>query len=175
MAEASDKILVEMCLKGDNKAFDTLVRRYELPMYRTALGIVGDSDLARDVTQTAFMKSWEKLTAYNDEYKFYSWLYRIVVHEALNCNRGKKKNSPLSLYQPGAENPHLILQKKEESQNLRKAIDRLPEDYKVVILLRHFEELSYKEMSDILDLEVKTVKSRLYSARILLRKKLYNR
>ncbi len=175
MAETSDKILVEKCLKGDNNAFDKLVKRYELPMYRTALGIVGDSELARDVTQTAFMKSWEKLTDYKPEYKFYSWLYRIVVHEALNSNRSKKNNSPLSLYPSGTENPHQVLQKKEESQSLSKAIDSLPEDYKVVILLRHFEELSYKEISVILEIEVKTVKSRLYSARTLLRKKLYNR
>ncbi|MCC5941857.1 MAG: sigma-70 family RNA polymerase sigma factor [Balneolaceae bacterium] len=175
MAEASDEELVEKCLLGENSAFDTLVKKYELSMYRTALGIVNDSDLARDVTQAAFLKSWEKLSTFNSEYKFYSWLYRIVIHEALNTNRDSKKTAPLRLYNAESESPYEKLLRKEEYKGLMKAVETLSDDYKVVIQLRHFEELSYQEISDILKIEVKTVKSRLYTARLQLRKKLYNR
>lgn len=175
MAEASDIELVEKCLQGDNKAFDALVKRYELPMYRTAYGILNDSEAARDVTQAGFLKSWEKLKTYKPEYKFYSWLYRIIVHEALNHRRSQRKHEHLTLYQSKSINPDQELLKKEENEILFRAIDLLTTDYKVVIHLRHFEELSYQEIAAILDIEIKTVKSRLYSARMQLRDKLYNR
>jgi len=175
MTNSSDHELVKQCLNGDNKAFDILVRRYEVQMYRTAFGIVNDGDLAKDVTQAGFVKSWEKLRTFNPEYKFYSWLYRIIVNEALNRSRNHKKYEALSLYQPDGNTPYAQLLNKEENRMLLESVNSLPADYRVVIQLRHFEELSYKEIADALDIEVSTVKSRLYSARIMLREKLYNR
>lgn len=175
MTDTSDEELVNMCLGGNNKAFDVLVQRYELPMYRTAMGIVNNNETAKDITQTAFLKSWEKLHTFNPEYKFYSWLYRIIVHEALNYNRNHKKFEKLSLYQSDDDTPYQQLLKKEENQALIDAINSLSMDYKLVIQLRHFEELSYSEIADVLDIEIKTVKSRLYTARMQLREKFYNR
>jgi RNA polymerase sigma-70 factor, ECF subfamily len=175
MADRSDHELVKQCLDGDNKAFEILVQRYEMQMYRTAFGIVNDGNLAKDVTQAGFIKSWEKLQTFNPEYKFYSWLYRIIVNEALNRSRNKKKYEALSLYQPDSDTPYTQLLQKEENRMLSESINSLPADYRVVIQLRHFEELSYKEIADTLEIEVSTVKSRLYSARMMLRKKLYDR
>ncbi|MBO6585927.1 MAG: sigma-70 family RNA polymerase sigma factor [Gracilimonas sp.] len=172
MADVGDYDLIKRCLNGDNSAFDLLVKRYERQMYRTAWGIVKNSDTAKDITQTGFLKCWKKLHTYNPDFKFYSWLYRIMVNESLNHLRNKKTHSSLSLYHSSGENPYLKLLKKEENRILAKCIGELPTDYRVVIQLRHFEELSYKEIAGILDIEPKTVKSRLYTARIQLREKL---
>ena len=175
MAERSDHELVNQCLQGDNKAFDTLVKQYELQMFRIVFGIVNDAELAKDVTQAGFIKSWENLRTFKPEYKFFSWLYRIMVNEALNMKRNKKKHAVLSVYRSEDDTPYQELAKKEENGLLLKAIESLPVDSTIVLYLRHFEELSYKEIADILEIEVKTVKSRLYSARIMLREKLFDR
>tara|TARA_R100000963_G_C4642817_1_gene106502 strand:+ start:2146 stop:2667 length:522 start_codon:yes stop_codon:yes gene_type:complete len=169
MTEAEDNRLIEMSLRGDNSAFDVLVKRYELKMYRTALGIVKNKDAAKDVTQAGFIKCWRKLDTYNQAYKFYSWLYRIMVNEALNYVRDKKSHTKLRLHHSDGNNPYLMMLKKEESTSLAKAIGDLSVDYRVIIQLRHFEELSYQEIATVLNIEEKTVKSRLYTARMQLR------
>jgi RNA polymerase sigma-70 factor (ECF subfamily) len=169
MTEAEDNRLIEMSLRGDNSAFDVLVKRYELKMYRTALGIVKNKDAAKDVTQAGFIKCWRKLDSYNKAFKFYSWLYRIIVNEALNHIRDKKSHTTLRLHHSDGSNPYLMMLQKEESKLLAKAIGALSTDYRLVIQLRHFEELSYRDIADVLSIEEKTVKSRLYTARMQLR------
>ena len=78
MVGTSDSKLVEQSLQGDNRAFDTLVERYQSTMFRTALSIVKDPGLAKEVTQIGFIKSWEKLSSYDPKYKFYSWTLSIA-------------------------------------------------------------------------------------------------
>ncbi len=175
MADLSDQELVTMTLNGDNSAFDQLVMRYQLAMYRTALSIVQDADIAKDVTQNGFIKSWEKLHTYNVNYRFYSWLYRIIINESLNHNRGSKKMELLSSKHNHPETPHTKLEQKEGNQKLYASIEMLTSDQKIVIHLRHFEDLSYREIADILEIDEKTVKSRLYSARMKLREILTGR
>lgn len=172
MSDLDDYRLIELSLTGDNKAFDVLVKRYEQQMYRTAWGIVKNDETAKDITQAAFIKCWKKLASFNPEYKFYSWLYRIIVNESLNHVRDHKPHATLRLYSSDEHNPYFVLLKKEENKSLAKAIGSLSTDYQVVIQLRHFEGLSYKEMADILQLPEKTIKSRLYTARMQLREKL---
>ena len=169
MREISDRDLVAKCLNGDNTAFDQLVLRYQLPMYRTALQIVQDESLARDITQNGFIKSWEKLHTYNSKYRFYSWLYKIIINESLNKKRSLRKMDDLEMIETSNETPYAQMVQNEEKEKLHKAISLLTEEQKIVIHLRHFEELSYQEISDVLDIEMKTVKSRLYSARMKLR------
>lgn len=173
MAGASDKDLVEQCLQGDNRAFNELVDRYELTMYRTALSIVKDVDMAKDVTQNAFIKSWEKLDSYDPEYKFFSWLYRITTNEALNKVRGDNNTESLSPNHSDGETPFHKVIRKEENRQLYNAIDSLDRKFSSVIYLRHFEELSYKDIAEALDIDEKTVKSRLYGARMKLRDRLF--
>lgn len=173
MAGASDKELVKQCLLGNNSAFDELVDRYQITMYRTALSIVKDSEVAKDVTQNGFIKSWEKLESYNPEYKFYSWLYRIVRNEALNKVRDVKNTESISFAATDGETPFHKVIKKEENRQLYEAIEALDQKFSSVIYLRHFEELSYKEIADVLDIDENKVKSRLYGARMKLRESLY--
>lgn len=165
----TDIELVEMCAEGDNRAFEQLVDRYHLPMYRTALGITGNPDLAKDVTQNGFLKAWKNIDSFNTDYRFFSWLYRIIINESLNQVRDDKNHVHLDYPVADRENPYSQLVKMEEKLKIKKAIQCLSADYRVVIHLRHFEELSYRDIAEILDIKVKTVKSRLYTARSRLR------
>ncbi len=169
MAELSDQVLVVQCLNGDSGAFDQLVLRYQLPMYRTALGIVKDADAARDITQNGLVKSWEKLGTYNSSHRFYSWLYRIIINESLNHIRNVRRMELVSSTQEDDQTPYQIMVDKEEHQKLYDAIAQLNEDQRIVLHLRHFEELSYQEIAEVLQIDEKRVKSRLFSARMKLR------
>jgi RNA polymerase sigma-70 factor, ECF subfamily len=156
------------------EAFDELVTGHQFAMYNTVLRIVGETNDARDVTQAGFIKAWENLHTYKPEHRFFSWLYRIMVNEALNSVRSKRVHYELRLVDDAIEagesdEPDRELINAERNASLAKAIGRLSPDYRAVIVMRHFEDLSYHEMADILDIDEKTVKSRLYSARIKLR------
>lgn len=173
MVRASDNELVEKCLQGNNGAFNELVDRYQLTMYRTAFSIVKNPEIAKDVTQDGFIKSWENLGSFNPKYKFYSWLYRIIVNEALNRVRQNKNFESISNQSSDGATPFKELIKKEENRQLYEAIESLPAEFSSVIYLRHFEELSYREIAEVLDIDEKTVKSRLYGARMKLRESLF--
>lgn len=172
MNKDSDEYIIKKCLGGDFNAFRVIIEKYQLPLYRTALGITGIQQEAEDITQNTFLKAWEKLDTYDPEYKFFSWIYRICVNESLNSTRILNKVSSLEEEQTEDTTPHLELVKNEEHTLLKKAVDKLPEHYKTVIILRHFEELSYQEIADILQIKTETVKSRLFSARNLLKETL---
>ncbi len=168
-SKPSDLQIIERCLDGRSGDFRLLIERYQQPMYRTALGITGDPERAKDITQNGFIKAWEKLDTFDPNHRFFSWLYRIIVHEALNSNRAEEKFTSLNRMPPDSETPHLQVVKEESKQKLRQALKTLKPNYRTIIHLRHFEELSYREIAEILDIEEKTVKSRLYTARMNLR------
>lgn len=175
MTDSSDLELVEHSLKGNKRAFGVLVERYHEPMFRAAYGIVNDMDLAKDVVQNGFIKSWEKLHTYKVEHKFYSWLYRIVINESLNKERTKKHHDELKNQVVDENTPYHQMSEAERRSALMQSIDELPTIYKTVLQLRHFEELSYADISELLDIDEKTVKSRLYTARMQLRDKYLKR
>lgn len=169
------RALINKCLIGENEAFDELVNHHQFAMYNTVFQIVGDGDDASDVTQAAFIKAWENLHTYKSEYRFFSWLYRIMVNEALNMVRSRRVHYELKLVNEQAEPADSDLLVAEQNSDLTRAIDRLPTEYKAVIVMRHFEDLSYREMAGILDIDEITVKSRLYSARMKLREAITGR
>lgn len=168
----SDKVLVVKCLSGDKNAFGELVNKYQLPMYNTVLNIIQDTDDAKDILQRSFIKAWENLDSYNADFRFFSWMYRIVLNETLNSAR-KKKSNPTELTDfLEQDTPHDKLVRKETVNRLAFAISKLNADSRAVILLRYFEDMSYAEMADVLEIDEKTVKSRLFSARLKLREAL---
>jgi RNA polymerase sigma-70 factor (ECF subfamily) len=134
---------------------------------------LGNPEDAADVTQSVFLKAFEHLDRYNPEYKFFSWIYRIAINESINqFNRGKREQAldeaqPSSTRGPAEQTEADVL-----SDRIQEALMALQEDYRMVIVLRHFSELSYREISEILHIPEITVKSRLYSARQLLKDRL---
>jgi RNA polymerase sigma-70 factor (ECF subfamily) len=175
MQEPNDKDLVKRCLSGDQKAFEILLERYQKPVFNIALRILSNTDDAADVTQATFVKAYEKLNSYDNRYKFFSWLYRIAVNTSLNLLEQKKRSDLLGDKDVSDGNRlEEELHAADRIEKLEDAILNLPVEYRVVIVLRHFQDLSYEEMGMILDLPEKTVKSRLFTARQMLRDLLIN-
>ena len=171
--EDVDRIAVERCLQGDFDAFGTLIERYQRPVFNTVLHMVGDAEDAREVCQQAFMKAFEHLSSYDPDRKFFSWLYRVAVNESINYLKARRPHESLNetLETPRA-NPAQRFEELEEWTHLHEAIMNLEPNYRAVVILRHFIHLSYREVSDILSLPEKTVKSRLFTARQQLREAL---
>lgn len=171
-----DKRLVQECLAGNTAAFGGLIDKYEKLLFNIALRMVNNYDDARDITQTAFLKAYERLDSYDPRYKFFSWIYRIVVNESINAKTKAKRFTELDRDIPLHDrNPEQALVSDELSSKVQDAVVQLPPDYREVIILRHFAHMSYRDMSGVLEIAEKTVKSRLYTARkqlgeILLRK-----
>jgi RNA polymerase sigma-70 factor, ECF subfamily len=162
---ARDKALVAQCLGGDTSAFRPLVERYQRVLFTVAVRMLDDEAEAADAVQNAFVRAYEKLDRYDPAHKFFSWLYRILVNECLNVRRSRRRFEPLSAAMPSAEDPQRAAQQGETRVRIQEALARLPGDYREVIVLRHFADLSYQEMAAALGIPEKTVKSRLYSAR----------
>ncbi len=170
MAERDDRDLVSRCKQRERRAFEELVQRYQDVVYRVAYRMLGDADDAEDLTQTVFLKVAERIDDYDPKYKFFSWIYRIAVNECLNQRREERAEDRLeeSRIAGGAAADELFIQD-ETNAGLQRAIMKLSEEYRAVVILRHFEGLSYEEISGVLKIPEKTVKSRLFSARQQLR------
>ena len=167
--EASDQELLTRYRNGDREAFADIVVRYQRPIYNAALWMLRNAEDARDVAQTVFLKVVERLDDYDDRYKFFSWIYRIAVNESLNLLRRGGREEPLDedaeLPDTDAVNPESQMQLAERSRHVHKALMSLSTNDRTVLMLRHFSECSYDEIAEILDLDEKTVKSRLFDAR----------
>lgn len=163
----NDAELVRRCLRGDEEAFRPLVEKYQRVLYNVAFRMVHDREEARDLAQGALVKAYEKLASYDPAHQFFSWVYRILVNDALNFLR---KSRPVRALEPGWDvpaggGPHEELEAREARRGLREALMALPADSREVVVLRHFADLSYGEMAEALAIPEKTVKSRLYTAR----------
>jgi RNA polymerase sigma-70 factor (ECF subfamily) len=171
--EDDDATLVRRCREGDRTAFEQLVVRYQKPVFNAALRLLRDPEDARDVAQTTFLKVFEHLGDYDPSFKFYSWIYRIAVNESLNALGARKPCEGFSGEEAdAAPGPDRQLEGQQTGRAIEEALMRIKPELRTVIVLRHFMHLSYQDMGDILLLPEKTVKSRLYSARQLLRDRL---
>jgi RNA polymerase sigma-70 factor, ECF subfamily len=171
-----DRTLVARCQDGDRRAFEQLVVRYQKPVFNAALRLLHNPEDAKDVAQTTFLKIFEHLEDYNPTFKFYSWIYRIAVNEALDVLGARKPVVAISeekTERPDeAAGPEQQVEGEQLGRTIEAALMGIKPELRALIVLRHFMHLSYQDMSDILSLPEKTVKSRLYSARQLLRDQL---
>src|SRR5688500_1692776 len=170
--DADDQRLVERCLKGDQEAFAELVVRYQRPIYHMAFRVLGNVEDAREITQSVFLKVAERLDDYNPRFKFFSWIYRITINAALNLRRSSGREElvgeDLEVQDSGAD-PEASMSAAQQSVQIQNALMRLKFENRAVLTLRHFSDCSYREIGQILDLDEKTVKSRLYEGRQQLR------
>lgn len=162
-----DLELVERCINGDRAAIELLVHRYQRPVYNAAYRLLGNIDDARDITQTVFMKVFEQLDDYDSRYRFFSWIYRIAVNESLNMLRKTGREQPMSGMEQVADddNPETVTDQRAIAVRVQSTLMRMHSEDRVVLVLRHFLDCSYRDISGVLDIPEKTVKSRLYSAR----------
>jgi RNA polymerase sigma-70 factor (ECF subfamily) len=176
VSEDDDGTLVRRCLGGDRSAFERLVVRYQRPVYNAALRLVHDPEEARDVAQTTFLKVFTHLADYESGRKFYSWIYRIAVNESLNTLHKRRSVEEVSEDEADdAPGPEARVAGEQTTQAIEAALMRISPELRSVIVLRHFLNLSYEDVSDVLQIPEKTVKSRLYEARQRLRAELLER
>jgi len=171
--QESDEILVARSLEGDVPAFGELVARYQRVVYTVALRMSGNAEDARDVTQTVFLKAWRGLAGFDPGRRFFSWIYRISVHECLNHRRGRARLEPLmDVHEAAGPGPEQSVEAHETEQVVQCALARLSAGDREILILRHFLDQSYGDIAATLGTQEKTVKSRLFAARQRLRAEL---
>lgn len=165
MENEDDAELVSRCLRGDPGAFEGLVARYQRVLFNVALRMVSNYEDARDIAQTTFFKAYQKLGTYDPAFRFFSWIYRIMLNESLNLIERRKAHLPLDVHLTSSTDLYEDAVAREVSEKVQSALQELSPEYREAVVLRHFAELSYSEMSSLLAIPEKTVKSRLYTAR----------
>jgi RNA polymerase sigma-70 factor (ECF subfamily) len=166
MVNSEDNRLVAECLEGNLKAFEQLVEKYQKPIFNNALRLTGNEDDAKDLTQTVFVKAFEKLKDFKPEYKFFSWIYRMMVNESINVFNHRQRQQPLNGAIISSEkNPEQLLENAELEAHIQDALMELSVDYRIAVVLRHFADLSYRDIAYVSNITEKTVKSRLFTAR----------
>jgi len=164
----NDTALVEQTLAGDPRAFSQLVDRYQKAVFNLALRMLQDADDAEDVAQAVFLKIYERLAQYNPHYRFFSWIYRIAMNETLNFLRQRK---PMDRMEENTVETSAMedVERADTAWQIGEALKELSTDQRAVVVLKHFEGFSYEEIATILNVSEKKVKSRLFSARKILR------
>lgn len=170
MVDATDAELVLRYRGGDRHAFDTLMVRYSKRVFSVVFRVLNNREDAFDVTQTAFLKACQHLVQYDVAQSFSPWLCRIAVNEALDRIRAQHATQTLDdAIIDGHDGPVDLAIREQDDLALQQALTCLPPDHRTLIVLKHLQGCSYEEIAQILDCPVKTVKSRLFTAREALR------
>ena len=173
--DEQDRALVRRCLEGQRDAAAGLVDRYQKRLFNVAFRMLDNVQDAEDVTQTVFLNAFVNLRSYDPRYKFFSWIYRMTVNESLNTLKRRKPTVTLD-DEPDFRAPGAAPDRAAEAHDrVGKALMSLKPDDRAVVVLRHFVSFSYVEIADVLGVPVRTVKSRLFTARERLRLTLQER
>ncbi|MEM8593584.1 MAG: RNA polymerase sigma factor RpoE [Pseudomonadota bacterium] len=181
--QESDQQLVERVQKGDNRAFDVLVLKYQHKIISLVMRFVHDHAEAQDITQEAFIKAYRALPKFRGDSQFYTWLYRIAINTAKNhlvSRKRKIQSSGIDVeegqYFEGADklrdtsNPESLMQRDDLERQLKEVLKQLPDELRTALTLREFNGLSYEDIADVMDCPVGTVRSRIFRAREALEK-----
>lgn len=166
----TDTQLVENFRKGDIQAFNKLVERWQHRIHRVAYRYFASHDEAREITQKTFIRAYKKLNTLEEADKFPSWIYRIANNLCLDETKraGRRRSAPLEsvknelLTKSVATDPERSLEKSELGKILQMALNRLPEEQRIVVILKEYEDLKFREIAEILEAPENTVKSRMY-------------
>jgi RNA polymerase sigma-70 factor (ECF subfamily) len=167
----TDEIIVQRALTGDAEAFGEIVRRWERRIFALAYGILGREEDARDATQETFLAAFRNLRGFRGDAKVSSWLHRIAVNQCITRQRRAKVRGESALDDevgefatPVSYSPSSVVEGRQETLAVRRAINSLPMELRQVVIMKEFEELTFREIADALDVPLSTVKSRLYTA-----------
>ncbi|MCX8003660.1 MAG: RNA polymerase sigma factor RpoE [Burkholderiaceae bacterium] len=180
MSERSaDQVLVERVQRGDKRAFELLVAKYQRKIFRLLSRLIRDPAEIEDVAQEAFIKAYRALPNFRGESAFYTWLYRIAINTAKNYLVAQGRRAPTATESDLAEGegldeteqlrdvatPDAVLLSKQVAEAVNRAIEKLPEDLRTAIVLRELEGLSYEEIAAAMNCPIGTVRSRIFRAR----------
>lgn len=168
-----DEIIVERALSGDAEAFGEIVRRWERRIFALTYGILGREEDARDATQETFLAAFRNLRGFRGEAKVSSWLHRIAVNQCITRQRRAKVRNESALEEeaertsgfaaPLDHSPAKAAEGRQRTVAVRRALNGLPLELRQVVVMKEFEELTFREIAETLELPLSTVKSRLYT------------
>ncbi len=181
----SNSELIHKAIAGNEEAYKQLLENYRGAIFNLLFKMVHNKEETEDLVQEAFIKAFKALPSFNEEYAFSTWLYKIAVNNCIDHMR-KKRLKTYSINKPvqskdgemerefpdTSMSPDKEILTKERAGLISTAIDELPENYRVAIVLRHSDEKSYEEIAEILEIPLGTVKARIFRAREMLKKKL---
>ncbi len=173
--EKSDEALMLQLQTGDLLSFDTLVKRWEKPLLNYCYRMVNDVALAEDLRQEVFLRIYRSTKTYRPTAQFSTWMYRIATNLCLDilAKQRRRKETPIDAYLESESDgfderlidpsgaPDAVVLKKEIKDRVRSALARLPENQRVVVTLRHYNDMKFHEIAEILECPISTVKSRM--------------
>jgi len=182
MVPESDELIIHKIIAGDTGSFGQLVDRYQHQIYNLALRMVNHTEDARDITQETFIKAFRSLPDFKFQSGFRSWIHRIAANTCLDHLRRRSRDSAFKAERPPdfagdlVENlpapepgPEERLIRSERQSAVKKALEMLPEAYRLPLVMQHYQGLSYREIAGALEMPEKTVATRLYRAKMMLR------
>ena len=172
MSEVNDQTLIEQCRRGSESAFERMFDRYERRVYLFALQLVGNREDAFDVSQAAFTGAFMNLEKFDADRPFAPWLFRIAHNQCISLLRKRRPAGPDAAdhgQTPPRSDPAALAQNNELKERIWAAMDRLTPPHREVLVLREFQDMSYKEIAAVLGVPIGTVMSRLSAARQKLR------
>ena len=186
--EHSSEDLMAKTARGDEIAFEALVNRHQTPVLNLVYRFIGDKTQAKDLAQEVFLRVWQAASSYKPEAKFTTWIYRITANLCFNELKSSRRKKWFQFLRPDADHetrteedlpdsspsPEDLLLAKERSLQITEALQSLPENQRMAIILKRYDDLSYEEIARILDCSVSAVESLLVRAKRTLQKKLKN-
>jgi RNA polymerase sigma-70 factor, ECF subfamily len=175
MSAPSDRDLIERARRGETEAFGELIVRYQMSIFNVCYRLLHERSEAEDLTQEAFLRAHKRLDMFDEERPFGPWMRRVAANVCLNYLESRRDAAEFNEERDSeqSQSPETQTEARERSEQIRGALDSLPPHYRVVIELRHFQEMSYDEMARELDIPLSDVKSHLFRARKLLAEKLH--
>jgi RNA polymerase sigma-70 factor, ECF subfamily len=178
--ENDDAQMVTASKNGDQDAFSLLVQRYQRRVFNLVFRMLQDYEEASEVTQEAFLAAWQGLPAFRGEARFSTWLYRISYNCALKQLETRKRDKALQTALQaeqtfeGEDPKNALLEMLDNQEMVQEQLSQLPPKYRIVLILRHLQDMTYEEMAEVLTMPVGTIKTHLFRARNLLKERLQN-
>jgi RNA polymerase sigma-70 factor (ECF subfamily) len=182
---SSDEILVAKCQEGDKQAFELLIKKYQRRIFHLIYRITQDPAVVEPIAQEVFLKAYRSISSFRGSSRFYTWLYRIAVNTSLSHikkqSAGENRErmiefdhhaSTLQADSMRADDPEELFMRKEFFQHLLASLRRLPEELRTAVMLREFSGMNYEEISEVMEIPLGTVRSRIFRARARLREML---
>jgi RNA polymerase sigma-70 factor (ECF subfamily) len=175
-----DEDIIPLIIKGDIELYAEIIDRYSGKVYSTAYSYTHSQEESKDLVQEILIKTYNNLSSFKEDARFSTWLYRIAVNSCIDWSRKKKskaimtaisfeETNILEIITTDTEGPEELLLQQENKEAVRNAVGDLPEIYKTVLILYYFEELQVQEICNILDMPRKTIETRLYRAKKILK------
>ncbi|TXK79601.1 RNA polymerase sigma factor [Paenibacillus sp. N3.4] len=178
MDNMTDEQIIDQVRQGHSDAYRVLVERHKNYIYTLIYRMVGHKETAEDLTQEVFVKLFRSLSLFRGEAKFTTWLYRMTTNLVTDYQRSQKRKPIEALldkmkgwFTNTREQPEEVALLKEEQEQMQALLAQLPDKYKLIMYLFHYKQLSYQEMAEITGLPVKTLETRLYRGKALLKEK----